>query len=506
MDYVRWFKFEGENTNTGYLTLVATAKVTFTVYEGGTQIAEEYNLTVLPVAVQSGSTYYVKVEYYGDFEDSRATIGLLYRDYEDADALAEDYGQNQDDPYVLTLAEQDETYENRAHGEVTFEWGSQTNQYRYLLFTAEGAGELVFTAPSSSFCALYSDAEYTTAFESSKYSSVNSANGEIFTISLEEDETVYVKLSYITQKGMTATVTFTLSTPVNYTVVVKDSLGNAVEGISVSLYDGETAVGTLSTNENGEAVFTNVNPAAYTVKIDSEDYAYEREVTTENSMVDCTTEVSVTEYVQYTITLTADGEEALSGLTVTLKDTNATGTTDEHGTVTFEQKVKRGEYTVEVEGYIVTGKTTAQSTSVTVTVTPASSVNGVNKVTAIKAAEAVAEGEGAELAIGENEVIPLSTADGFTWFKAAADGSYTFTVTDDALYIYSFRLKKVGASGATILYSAKVNALEANNATYETKDGTDQIYTITIALSEGEVVLLTSGSRTETTHITVSQA
>lgn len=497
VDSARWFKFTGEATESGYLTLASESEVSYIVYKNGVKIAEE-DISVLPVLSEEGATYTVYVYYKGEFDaDGKAWFDLILRTYQESDALQQDVGYQKDIPYELKIDTPDETYSNRASETVTYLYGSATNSVRYLKYTATADGVLVFNGPQWANCTMYTDEDFSV---DAVYTKTGTATGDVCTIEMSEGDVVYILITSVTQKEMTACATFTQAVPVAYTVVVTDSLGNAVSDVTVQLWNGEDKAGEATTDENGAAVFT-VDAAAYTVKVVSDDYAYEKEVTTENSMVACTTEVTVVGYVSYTVRFTAqDGSELgdLSGLTATLSGTEASGVIGDDGSVTFTQKVKLGAYSVEVEGYLVLGKTSATATSVTLTAVPLSSVN---IITGTKVADARlgqnGDSENAEFKEGLNQLNPISatsTTVCFGWFQAETDGEYTITVLDENLYLYMLILN---GSTNPILLSTTANNLEANGATYETKEvsGKQQVYTITISLKAGDILAICCGTK-----------
>lgn len=413
-DNVRWFKFTGVNTNTGYLTL-ASENVSYVVYEDSIVIANE-DISVLPVAVTAGTEYFVRVLYKGQYEEgtNTATLTLALRDYKDTDALAVDNGQNKENPYALQVDTQDETYSNRKNGEVTFSWGSATNNVRYLVFTAIEEGELQFTGIRGGNVSLYTDAAFTTALAGDKYTKVGSMNGDICTTYMNAGETVYIQITGVTARNVKATLSYTKAVPVDYTVVVKDSADNLVNGVSVELWNTDGKVGeAVTTNAQGEAVFSQITAGEYTIKIVSDDYAYDKEVTIAKSFVNCTTEVSVTALVAYTVMLELpEGVEAsvFDGVTATLKGTEATGTL-QNGTVTFTQKVKPGVYQIIIEkdGYIVKGSTKNNEISVTAVVEINNSLEN-------------------EPLVGEI----YNTLGGTTWkFTVASTAEYTITFNAD---------------------------------------------------------------------------
>lgn len=262
-----------------------------------------------------------------------------------------------------------------------------------------------------------------------------------------------------------------------------------MNGVSVELWNTDGKVGdAVTTNAQGEAVFSQITAGEYTIKIVSDDYAYDKEVTIAKSLVDCTTEVSVTALVAYTVTLTLpEGVEAsvFNGVTATLKGTEATGEL-QNGTVTFTQKVKLGVYEIVIEkdGYIVKGSTVNDNLQAIATVTVVST--GANIITggASSISNSGDTPEVSQLKDGKNVINIEIQGQGSVWFKGA--GTYTFAVTNSDLYLkHAYTNLTTGASYATRVQLIKSGAAQENSAIVSTvTNNSNKVTSLTVTLTK----------------------
>ena len=262
-----------------------------------------------------------------------------------------------------------------------------------------------------------------------------------------------------TSETATRYVTFTQAGAVNGTV--KDSLGAAVEGATVTL-DGKTT----TTDVNGIFSFTDIGPGSYTLNVSKSGFkSYSASIEVKAGE---TTEVSVTlEYLKGTVAGVVKDQTGLpiEGAAVTLDSSSAS--TDASGKFTFTD-VEAGNYTLTVSkaGYSTntTIFTLAAGESKSFTIILSSkvlsfekivlpSITGVDTPTKIKVEVQSGLGGESNVALTASVTLPNNTVTTtlVTFTESSTAGLYygEFTPTVAGTYYMTLKAEKAGYTNAS---------------------------------------------------------
>lgn len=169
---------------------------------------------------------------------------------------------------------------------------------------------------------------------------------------------------------------------IEYSVTVKDTSGNAISGVTVSISGDGIENTVLTTNKKGVAkttlaagTYTAIVSAPTAYKTDSTEY----KLTADKPTVTVKLEKKSTTEKTYTVKVVNESSKAMSGVLVTVGDSY--GTTDSNGKVTFKLVENNYTATASYSGYQTTSKSFGSSTSVTITMKKETTTSNSNAKT-----------------------------------------------------------------------------------------------------------------------------